>query len=59
MEIVYDWKSEFREGVVYYLSEHRVRGVLLWNTWGKLGTARELIAHPGPFDARSLQGRIS
>lgn len=59
MEIVYDWKVEFREGIVYYLADHRVRGVLLWNTWGKVGAARELIAQPGPFDARTLAGRIS
>jgi len=30
-----DWKVPFREGVVYYLAEGRVRGVLLWNTWAR------------------------
>ncbi|MGH2568052.1 MAG: NAD(P)/FAD-dependent oxidoreductase, partial [Bacteroidota bacterium] len=30
LEIVEDWKEEFREGVVYYLEQGRVRGVLLW-----------------------------
>jgi NADPH-dependent 2,4-dienoyl-CoA reductase/sulfur reductase-like enzyme len=43
-ELVADWKEPFREGVVYYLSAGRVRGVLLWNTWGKVDAARSLIA---------------
>ncbi len=59
LEIVQEWKTEFREGVIYYLGEHRVRGVLLWNTWGKVAAARELIAQPGPFEERTVRGRIS
>jgi NADPH-dependent 2,4-dienoyl-CoA reductase/sulfur reductase-like enzyme len=38
-----DWKTQFREGVVYYLDGGNVRGVLLWNTWGKIDEARSLI----------------
>jgi len=53
-----DWKEPFREGVVYYLKGGRVRGVLLWNTFGKVDAARALIAQPGPFNAGSLKGRI-
>ena len=29
--MVADWKRENEEGVVYYLKEGRVRGVLFWN----------------------------
>jgi 3-phenylpropionate/trans-cinnamate dioxygenase ferredoxin reductase component len=57
-ETVADWKKPFREGVVYYLSGGRVRGVLLWNTWGQVDAARELIAEPGPFRANDLVGRL-
>jgi NADPH-dependent 2,4-dienoyl-CoA reductase/sulfur reductase-like enzyme len=53
-----DWKQPFREGVVYYLKGGRVRGVLLWNTWGQVDAARALIAAPGPFKAGDLKGRI-
>jgi 3-phenylpropionate/trans-cinnamate dioxygenase ferredoxin reductase subunit len=53
-----DWKEPFREGVVYYLKGGRVRGVLLWNTWGQVDAARALIAQPGPFKAGDLKGRI-
>jgi 3-phenylpropionate/trans-cinnamate dioxygenase ferredoxin reductase component len=57
-DTVADWKNAFREGVVYYLSGGRVRGVLLWNTWGQVDAARALIADPGPFGASDLKGRI-
>ena len=57
-ETVADWKEPFRQGVVYYLKENRVRGVLLWNTWGQVDHARALIAEPGPFAARALAGRL-
>jgi hypothetical protein len=57
-ETVADWKEPFREGVVYYLSSGRVRGVLLWNTWGQVNAARALIAEPGPFRAADLVGRL-
>jgi 3-phenylpropionate/trans-cinnamate dioxygenase ferredoxin reductase subunit len=58
-ESVSDWKVPFREGVVYYLSGGRVRGVLLWNTWNNVDAARALIAEPGPFRASDLRGRLS
>lgn len=49
LETVAEWKERFREGVVYYLKDGRVRGVLLWNTWGQVQGARELIADRGTF----------
>jgi 3-phenylpropionate/trans-cinnamate dioxygenase ferredoxin reductase subunit len=58
LETVADWKERFREGVIYYLKEGRVRGVLLWNVWGQVDAARELIAQPGPFEATDLKGRL-
>jgi len=46
---VSDWEEPYQKGVVYYLNEERVRGVLLWNVWNKISAARQLIAEPGPF----------
>lgn len=57
-QTVADWKVPFREGVIYYLRERRVRGVLLWNVWGQVEEARHLIAEPGPFTAQTLMGRL-
>jgi NADPH-dependent 2,4-dienoyl-CoA reductase/sulfur reductase-like enzyme len=58
LETVEQWVTPFREGVVYYLDAGRVRGVLLWNTWGQVDAARSLIAAPGPFDAENVRGRL-
>lgn len=58
LETLSDWKEPFREGVVYYLKGGRVRGVLLWNTWGQVDAARALIAEPGPVRVGDLKGRI-
>ena len=58
LETFADWKTPFREGVVYYLSSGRVRGVLLWNVWNQVDAARELIAAKGPFAAKELKGRL-
>lgn len=59
LEIVEDWKERFHEGVVYYLQDGHVRGVLLWNTWGQVNAARALIGTPGRFTPESLKRRIS
>jgi 3-phenylpropionate/trans-cinnamate dioxygenase ferredoxin reductase component len=58
-EVVEDWAEQYRRGVIYYLDRSRVVGVLLWNVWGRVDAARELIALPGPFQAAALKGRIA
>jgi NADPH-dependent 2,4-dienoyl-CoA reductase/sulfur reductase-like enzyme len=58
LETTADWKEPFREGVVYYLRDGRIRGVLLWNVWEQVEDARKLIAEPGPFTAESVKGRL-
>ena len=58
VEIVADWKEKFRTGVVYYVKDERVRGVLLWNVWGQVDAARQLIGETEPLRAADLAGRI-
>ena len=58
LETFADWKRPNEEGVVYYLRDGRVRGVLLWNVWNQVAAARELIAEPGPFSRDNLKGRL-
>jgi 3-phenylpropionate/trans-cinnamate dioxygenase ferredoxin reductase component len=53
-----DWKEVHREGVVYYQRAGRVRGVLLWNVWGQVDGARELIATKHLFRARDLKQKL-
>src|SRR5882724_6911046 len=58
LETVADWKTENREGVIYYLRDSRIRGVLLWNTWGQVDAARELIASHRIFGPAELKGLL-
>lgn len=58
LEVVADWTEPFRKGVVYYMRDGRVRGVLLWNIWDQVDAARKLIAAAGPFHASDLRGRL-
>jgi 3-phenylpropionate/trans-cinnamate dioxygenase ferredoxin reductase subunit len=58
LETCADWTRPNEEGVIYYLKNGRVRGVLLWNVWEQVEAARQLIAQPGPFTANNLKGRL-
>ena len=58
LETYADWKRPNEEGVIYYLQNNRVRGVLLWNVWEQVEAARQLIAEPGPFTVKDLKGRL-
>jgi len=58
LETQADWKDPYRKGVVYYMEDGRVRGVLLWNVWDSVPSARALLAEPGPIKAKDLIGRI-
>jgi 3-phenylpropionate/trans-cinnamate dioxygenase ferredoxin reductase component len=53
LPIVADWTEPFKKGILYYLRESRVSGVLLWNVWDKVSSARDLIAQSV---IRSFQG---
>jgi len=57
-ETFIDWKEPYQEGVIYYLRDGRVKGVLLWNVWKQVNAARELIAEKGPFKPEDLRGRL-
>jgi 3-phenylpropionate/trans-cinnamate dioxygenase ferredoxin reductase subunit len=58
MDIVEDWVEPFHKGVVYYMREHKVRGVLLWNTWDQVENARSLIREGNAMRGTELIGRI-
>ena len=58
METVSDWQNPFQKGVIYYLDDGHVRGVILWNFWKQVENARALMKEAGPFKAEDLIGRI-
>jgi NADPH-dependent 2,4-dienoyl-CoA reductase/sulfur reductase-like enzyme len=57
METVADWQELFQKGVIYYLDplDQRVRGVLLWNIWNQVESARALMAEARPFKREDLR----
>ena len=58
LETYADWVEPFRQGVVYYLKDQKVRGVLLWNTWDQVDAAREIIAAGRVFKEGELKGLL-
>lgn len=58
LDIVEDWVEEFQQGVIYYLKDDVVKGVLLWNVWGQVDAARELIVSKQKADPVTLRGKI-
>jgi NADPH-dependent 2,4-dienoyl-CoA reductase/sulfur reductase-like enzyme len=58
LETIVDWEKENVSGVIFYLADSRVRGVLLCNLWGKLDQARELIRQGRKHTPETLRGLI-
>lgn len=58
LQTVTDWQEPFKKGVIYYLDNGRVRGVLLWNVWEQVDHARALMNEKGPFKAEDVVGKI-
>ncbi len=52
------WKEPLRQGVLFYLREDVVRGVLLWNSWGLVDWARQLIREAKPMTGAERAARI-
>jgi hypothetical protein len=58
LETVIDWQEPYQTGVIYYLKDGCVRGVLLWNVWGQMEAARALITASQTVTPEALAGRI-
>jgi 3-phenylpropionate/trans-cinnamate dioxygenase ferredoxin reductase subunit len=58
LETVVDWEEPYHKGVIYYLKQGRVKGVLLWNVWEQVEAARSLIAARQEFQPPDLIGRL-
>jgi NADPH-dependent 2,4-dienoyl-CoA reductase/sulfur reductase-like enzyme len=43
------WREPNRQGVLFYLRDEVIRGVLLWNSWGLADWARGLIREARPM----------
>ena len=59
LQTVADWKKEYDTGVVYYLNNGAVRGIMLCNVWEKIDKARELIRKGKKIKPEELKGAIA
>lgn len=58
LSMIEDWVTMGEEGVVYYLNDGRVVGVLNWGVWDGVKPARALITSREQVVPESLKGRI-
>jgi len=59
LETFADWSKEFDTGVIYYLRDDVVRGVMMCNIWDKVPAARDLIRKKTRLEGGNLAGLIS
>jgi NADPH-dependent 2,4-dienoyl-CoA reductase/sulfur reductase-like enzyme len=59
LETFADWQEPNKTGVIYYLSNGRVRGAMMCNVWGKVDAARELIRKRVPMQVQDLHDAIA
>jgi NADPH-dependent 2,4-dienoyl-CoA reductase/sulfur reductase-like enzyme len=57
LETYADWAEPYRRGVVYYVGDGRVQGVLNWNVWDQVTAARTLLGTPCAA-AAELKGKV-
>lgn len=55
----YQNNNEFKRGVVYYLKNKKIVGVLLWNLFDRVEDARRAIKLGREFDDLSVRKMIS
>lgn len=58
LETVADWQKENESGVIYYLREGKIRGVMMCNVWDKVEAARALIRKGERMAPDKLRGLI-
>jgi len=59
LNMVAEWAEPNRKGVVAYVDgDGKARGFLLWDVWGKVDSARELIRAGSAVEADTLRGLL-
>jgi NADPH-dependent 2,4-dienoyl-CoA reductase/sulfur reductase-like enzyme len=58
LTICTDWQKENEKGVIYYCSDHHVRGAMMCNVWDKVDAARKLIESGETIEEPQLAGTI-
>jgi 3-phenylpropionate/trans-cinnamate dioxygenase ferredoxin reductase subunit len=58
LDTIAEWAEPNRKGVVCYVEGGKPRGFLLWDVWGKVDAAREIIAAGDEVDPETLRGLL-
>jgi len=58
LETFADWQKENDTGVIYYLRDGKVRGVMMCNVWDQVEAARELVRKGAAMKPENLRGLI-
>jgi 3-phenylpropionate/trans-cinnamate dioxygenase ferredoxin reductase component len=58
LETLEEWPVPNRKGVVCYAEDGKARGFLLWDVWGKVDAASDLIRAGEPVDGATLRSLI-
>jgi 3-phenylpropionate/trans-cinnamate dioxygenase ferredoxin reductase subunit len=59
LDTVAEWAEPNRKGVVAYVDgDGKARGFLLWDVWGKVDSARELVRAGSTVEADTLRGLL-
>ncbi len=48
LEIVADWQKKHDTGIIYYVRNGQIRGMMMCNVWDHVEAARELIRRGAP-----------
>lgn len=59
LDQIAEWAEPNRKGVVCYVEDGKPRGFLLWDVWGKVDAARELISAGQSVETDVLRGLLA
>ena len=60
LDVIAEWQDPHKKGVIAYRDDNgRPRGFLLWDVWGKVDAATELIRAAEPVGSDALQGLLA
>ena len=58
LDSVSDWEELYKKGVIYYLEGDLIKGILLWNVWGKVDEARAILEKREAHTKESVIGLL-
>ena len=54
LEIYSHWIEPYKKGVIFYLNQGKIRGLVFWNLWGKVDEGRKVISEGKVYQKSEL-----